>query len=399
MKKSKNKKYGGNKSSGTKNVYNDLNDELTITENASAALNWNDEPNKDKIFSMRNFECDANIYINIKEVLSNGTDDAQKSVATFVKRISLLKQKVSAPQRTASPAIVQMTQKPHVPTPTSAAAAVPVLAAAPAPATPTVNNNAAAIAATAKISIVNGIGHGQFTQKQSVNARQTLSAQTPAQIQSLQNALTRHNISNVVSAVPIASSPIVSVQNALNAPFTIVSSHAHSPLVACAPHAPPLANMQQPIAYAPNASNTPNVPQLLDLPQRVRLRNRAYSIHFAPNEQVIPSLITARRQSFGGNLLTPSHAIQSTQTSAAATAAATAAAAAAAQEASDHTYTRATMVNSPNFHHQNGHRPTPPPPYMTQIHAQDFAMTKNCPTPTPMTTLKVLTPDDLNSRK
>lgn len=361
-------------------MYNDLNDEFLLTENAAAALNWSDEPHKDKIFSMRNFACDANIYINIKEVLTNGTDDTQKKVATFVKRISLLKQKVSSPQRTASPT-VHVIQKPIVPAP----AAVPVLARS---------------TAAAKASIDNGIGHGQVTQKSSANARQQQSMQTPVQMQALKNALTRHNIPANMVGTPNASSPIASVQNASNAPYTTVSLHAlhainmapQSPLVACAPHALPLANNMQPIAYAPNVPNASNVPHLLDLPQSVRLRNRAYSIHFAPNEQ-IPGHITARRKSFGNDLLTPSHAIQSV-----------AAAAAADQDGFDHTYTRSTMSNSLNYYQQNGQRASVGVgPFITKIHAQDIAA-KNSPTPTPtpapvlMTTLKVLTPDDLNSR-
>lgn len=379
-----------------------------ITENTSATLNWNDEPNKDKIFSQRNFECDTSIYVNIKEVLNTGTPETQHKVANFVKRISLLKQKDTAPpqQRTILPVVNP--QNPHVPAPAQAPSpiAATAVSAAPVSAAPTPQSSC----------VVNGFTHGPFAQNQSVNpVRQLSTMHTPAQIQSLQSALARHNITNTIH------SPML--QNALKAPspYTAVSSHAlhatQSPQVACAPQATPLANVQ-PISYVPatssasnalNASNTPNGPQLLDLPQRVRLRNRAYSIHFEPIEQ-IPTQIIARRQSFGNGLLTPisSHAIQTIQTAAPAAASAinatiaTLSTATAAQQP-DHTYTRSTLANSPNYYPQNGQRPTPPPPppppqYMTQIHARDIAM-KNCATPNPPTQLKVLTPDDLNSRE
>lgn len=395
---------------------------------------------------MRNFQCDANIYINIKEVLSNGTDDPQKKVATFVKRISMLKQKVDASQRNPSSPVVHLIQKPTVPATvprpspppvaavavatTSATAAAPppnatvpaVAAARSVPAPPATVSAVSAVKTTSttatKISIVNGIGHGQIAQKQQA-LRQISSLQTPAQMHTLKNALTCHKVSNMVNT-PIASPPRPSVQNTLLVPTTTISSlltiskTTQSPHPVCgAPQVPPLANnvsnilQTAPFApIAPNVSNastdTSNVPQLLDLPQRLR-RNRAYSIHFAPNEEL--ASVNGRRQSFGADILTPSHVIQSAQSLAVATTATAASVAAAAngavvaQEPSDHTYTRSVSVNPPNVYQQNGQQPTPPPPYMTTIHAHNIAA-KICP-PAALSpkTLKVLTVDDLNSRK
>lgn len=349
----------------------DSSDDLMITENTSAAMNWNDEPNKDKMFTLRNFECDANIYINIKEALNSGTAETQHKVANLVKRISLLKQKRNAPQRAPSP--------PHAPAQAPVQMSSPALAAALAGSTAT------------PPPPVNGFAYGRGAQ----NHQQPLSVrklstmqQTPVQTQLLQSALARHNGPTMMPA-SIASAPVASVQNTLNAP----SNMPQSPQVACAPQRTPqptpLANMQ-PIAYAPNASNAPNAPTLLDLPQRVRLRNRAYSIHYAPNEQ-IPSQIIARRQSYGNGLLTPLPSLQ-VAIACSPSADATAASSTAAAQQPDHTY---TMSNSANFHSQNGQRPTPPPPpFMTHIHAREIAAT-----PKPPTQLKVLTPDDLNSRK
>lgn len=375
-KKSKNKKCNSSKSSTPKNAH-DFSDDVLINENTSAPLNWNDDPNKDnKIFSLRNFECDPNIYINIKEVLNNGSAETQHKVTNLVKRIGSLKQKRSAPQRAPSP---------HVPAEAPAHNASPVLAAALA-------NSAAKPSPT---SAVNGrnLQHPQ----QPLSVRKLSTMQTPAQVQSLQNALAQQN------------RPIAPVQNALNGgPYTAVVSHAlhasnmpQSPQVACAPQATPLANMQ-PIAYAPNASNAPNAPTLLDLPQRVRLRNRAYSIHFAPNEQV-PGLITARRQSYGHGLLTPLPTMQAAVACTALTGA-TAASSTDTPQQPEHNHTRFPMSNSPNFFSQNGQRPTPPPQFITQIHAREIAVKNTAtpnpsPSPNPPKQLKVLSVDDLNSRE
>lgn len=370
----------------------DLSDDLLITENASAPLNWNDEPNKDnKIFSMRNFECDANIYINIKEVLNNGTAETQSKVANLVERISLLKQTRKVPPRVPSPrpCTITIDEAPAL-TPS------PMLAAA-------LSNSAAKPAAPT--SAVNGLANGRNVQNHQhpLSVRRLSTLQTPAQMQSSPSPLARHN-----RPILPASTPIPSIQNALHAPYTAaVVSHAsnmpQSPQVACAPQATPLVNMQ-PIAYAPNASNAPNAPTLLDLPQRVRLRNRAYSIHFAPNEPN-PGQISTRRLSYGHGLLTPLPQLQVAVPCTASTDA-TATPSIDTTQQRNHGFTRFPMSNSPNFYSQNGQQPTPPPPpYMTHIHAREIAEKRSSatpnpnPSPNPLTQLKVLSVDDLNSRK
>lgn len=335
----------------------DFGDDVLITENTAAALNWNDEPNKDKMFSLRNFECDANIYINIKDVLNNGSAETQNKVTNLVKRISLLKQ-IGAPSPAQGP-----------PPAVAEATATAASAVKPTPPNP------------------KGV---TLTQQQSLSVRQSPTVQAPAQIPTLQAALTRNNSKPTAVPTSSASTPIAFIRNAGNAsPYALVASPAlhasnmpnpQSPQVACAPQAIPLATMQT-TAFTPNESNASNTPMLLDLPQRFRLRNRAYSIHFAPIEQA-PSQIIARRQSYGYGLVSAD---------------ATAATSISTAQPPDHTYTMA-----------NGQRPTPAPlpplPYMTHIHAREIAV-QNCPTANtaPVSNqpkqLKILTPDDLNSRK
>lgn len=352
-------------------MQNDFNDDFKVTENSAAPLNWVDEANKDKIFSMRNFESDANIYINIKEVLSTGTNAPQQKIANFVKRITLMKQKIGGSQPP-----IHIIKK----------ASVSASAEAATPSPPAINNVSGVVVATAS---------AQVQRNSTANG-----------LANMQNAMLRHNVSNLltspnvsVAIAPAAHSPISTVgKNGSNASYATVSSHAlhaknNSPMAACvqkaaiplAPHTPSM----QPTAYAPNASNapiasnTPNVPQLLDLPARVRIRNRAYSVHYAPNEYSAMRLnLPARRQSIGDSLI---HSNQpDTEPS--------------ADQSTDHTYTRATIQNPPNSLLQNGQRP-PPPPYMTHVHAPEIVRSLPAHPNTPTTTLKVLTPDDLNSRK
>lgn len=353
-----------------KQLQNDMDDEFQrqiITKNSSATLNWIDEPNKDKIFALRNFECDANIYINIKEVLSSGTNAPQQKIASFVKRISLLKQKIGQTQHTKAP-IAHVIPKPISASPSPSSPIIPAQTLAP------------------RKTIVNGMANAQAS---------IVQTSAPPSMQILRNATIGTNGPKIVmaSSVSIAnastsilSAPISTIstgQSALNGvPHTIVSSPAlhatanvqQSTQVVSAPHTP----NTQPVRCASNG------PQLLDLPARVRLRNRAYSIHVAPAEYNVNQLNPlARRPSIGNKSPAPNQS---------APVAATVVSVASVQQAFDHSYTRPTMpISSQNFYLQTMQRPTAPP-YMTKVHAQDFA--KSAPQ-----TLKVLTPDDLNSRK
>lgn len=335
-----------------------MSDDEVISENGAATLNWIDEPNKDKIFALRHFECDANIYMNIKEVVSSGPNPTQQQIANFVKRITLLKQKTGKAQHHKSPPAYVIQKPAATVAPTQASMPTSVIATSQAP----------------RHSIVNGI-----PMQQPASVRTS----TP-NVQILRSAIMANGNPAIVfpiASTSVASSAISTISTMSNAtPYPTVSSAA----LHTAPNLPQSAQATsaaytqstQSIGYAPSG------PQLLDLPQRsARFRSRAYSMYFESNPECNPMPINAagRRQSIGNNasLVQPMQLANANGD---------------AQRVFDHTYTRPTMTNTSNFYIQTSvQRPTPT--YITKIHAPEIIK------PCVPNLLKVLTPDDLNSRK
>lgn len=169
----------------------------------------------------------------------------------------------------------------------------------------------------------------------------------------------------------------------------------------CRENLSPISLIQQPLALnlvTPNASPqtilnvTPVVqtlPHLLSLP-RLPLRNRALSMHMSQSEYSATARLSDRRQSISDNgpPQTNSPPVQSNTT------------------ALDHTYTNVSTTKKQPTILRIPKGNLPPPPYMTKVHHADFLQNRPPPQPQasktpaqPPTTLKVLTPDDLNSRK
>lgn len=232
-------------------------------------------------------------------------------------------------------------------------------------------------------------------------------------VQSNTDNTVTHTSANVTTVQPPLQSP--NQAKAQNLPRT--PGRLNSPQVSVAQPvsvismAPPQASPAT--ANPPTAATAaiPTLPQLLSLPTRVPMRTRTMSMCMSQSEysQVAARLPSTRRQSVCDN----NQAAKTNSPSALSKA-----------TALDHSYTNSSAAKTPESakvpNRLNG-VPYLPPPYMTKVHNADFLQARPTPPPAhmqpplqpqsqpqptasktpqlPVTTLKVLTPDDLNSRK
>lgn len=179
------------------------------------------------------------------------------------------------------------------------------------------------------------------------------------------------------------------------------------------PGTPNMANIPHvfhPSNGVPNASNGPNVsnspmpngshaqasPHSLSKPSRAPLRNRAMSIHSSVVERSAAARLSdKRRQSICIDDIRKSRALNGV--------------------ANEHTYAISRSPSVTTVHHRlsgpqmnpyayNAHvQPSVSPPFMTKIHSpalmHELETPPKTPTPVSQSTLKVLSVDDVNSRK
>lgn len=335
-------------------------------------MNWIDEPSKDKLFTVRNFESDAKVYREIKRIVEKSSNLVDEMKLTnFVKRMTLLKQQMNSGVTPHEP-----NRKPQNSSNTQ---------------TPINAKNASNVTPRAPI-----------TQQQPTNSPSN---------------------SNGQSAPYAPHAP-----HTPNGQFTLmvpkgVSGQSNGPSLPYAPHTPNVGSTPIPMAsFVPNpvtttnesmntASNivtstpiVPGVPQLLGLPQRVPFRNRAMSMHYSAAEYNPAQPISGRRQSVCD------HFAQQNQQK---------------QQHQQYKHEQPQQQQQRQFDHRHGrHQPYPgaqqgraqsqlqpgvpqpvPPPYMTKVHSSDLVLNAPSPqqqlktaTPPVQSTLKVLSVDDLNSR-
>lgn len=368
-----------NKKSGIKTPKtapaHEVSEEFTIKENGSAALNWIEDANKEKLFSIRNFESDAKTYIEIKRVNENG-NLAELKLANFVKRIKLLKHQACG-------ALQENIRRSQI-----------LGSNQSAPVTNDLNTQPSANLITES----NAPPQSPTTQQPS-NAQRATTPSTRPYAPRTPNGQIQSNAPNAPYAPHTPNEP-----HTPNAPST--PSMSNVPYAPIALNASNATNTPNGLDAPPNSSNipsTPNVPQLpqlLSLPVRVPFRNRAMSMHYSAAEyNAAARLPSARRQSVCDNAPntndsfipqrdpTTNHANMQ----------------APAQIQAQRTYSRTSRPILPKPFYTQGIQQGRPQaiPYMTQIHNSDLAMSAPPPqsiAPPSHSTLKVLTPDDLNSR-
>lgn len=238
-------------------------------------------------------------------------------------------------------------------------------------------------------SIVNKIN--EFKQK--ANRNKDMPAKQPAMPIA---AVSPHNGHNGNGMLMVPNVP--TVPNIHNGPTT--------------PGTPNMANIPQVFhpSNVPNALNGPDVskspmlngshpqasPQLLSIPNRVPLRNRAMSIHSSVVERSAAARLSdKRRQSICVDDIRKNRKLNGV--------------------ANEHTYAKSKSPTVTTVHHRlsipqmspyayNAHvQPSVSPPFMTKIHdpamMQGLETPPKTPTPVSQSTLKVLSVDDVNSRK
>ncbi|XP_055316825.1 nucleolar protein dao-5-like isoform X2 [Sitodiplosis mosellana] len=322
-----------------KNTSCDVSEEFTIAGNQTAALNWIDETLKEKPFSLRNFETDKPIYNNIKSVPIADVLTKQK-LATIIKNINQRKGNTIGLAN-------ENGRKSHGLNETTPAKQTEI-----------------------------GMNQSKPVENGSNRASSNVpTVQPPLQSPIQNSSTTAHN-----SSIPIKT------PTRLNPPQVPVVQ----PVIAIS-LAPPNASqaVASPVA---NATGGPMLPQLLSLPARVPMRLRAMSMHTSQNEySAAGRLSSMRRQSVCDN--NPPAKTNSPSALSKVT-------------ALDHSYTNSTAAKAPETTNKMRLNAVQylPLPYMTKVHHVPPAPAQPQPQPQaktpklPTTTLKVLTPDDLNSR-
>lgn len=347
----------------SKSTQNDSYEELMITDNQSAALNWYDESFKEKPFTLRNFETDKPIYLNMRGVSNDSNGSTKEKLMRLIKTINNRKEQAinNAPEIVKKSCALDLTT----------------------PSTPIENGNNRISSNVPAITV-------QSTLQTQTNNSSPIPAQMPQQVIVTKPAI----VSKPVSQQVIVSNTVVTATATPEQPMVITPSTATMPTVP-----------------AQCVANTLILPQLLSLPSRVPHRNRAMSVHASHAEYSAASRLSARRKSVCENNRPAepkscSPTINNLSKGI----------------ALDHAYAnggklsyRSNLPKTVITAHQ------PPPAYITQVHSKDFLQNSRSqhipvtsspqipkpaptptsapiPTPTP-TTLKVLTPDDLNSRK
>lgn len=348
-------------------------------------MNWIDEPSKDKLFSVRNFDCDAKVYRGIRRLSEKGSSLDEMKLTNFVKRIKLLKQQANSGVALQEPNRKQQNES-HTQLPVN-----PMNASNVAPRAP-------------------------ITQQQSSNTPSPHNGVSAPYAPHTPNGQFMLMVSNGVNGPPngpslpyaphtpnIASTPMATASFVLN------------PMISTNESINTTSNIGTTTPNAPNAPNAPALPQLLGLPQRVPFRNRAMSMHYSAAEYSPAHLTSARRQSVCDNV-PPSNnpfAQQKQQMR--------------QQRPYDHVSrnerpivprpytTQGSQQERTQSQLQPGTPQSTPPPYMTKVHNSDLVL--NAPAPQqqqqqpktqqqqppktatqPLHTLKVLSVDDLNSR-
>lgn len=341
----------------SKNAYGDVNDEFQIVGNQTISLNWIDEVLKDKPFSLRNFQTEKPVYNTIKSIPFADVITKDK-LATLIRTINLRKGGTISLSK-------ENGQKSYVLNVTMPAESMEIDTNRPK-------------------SVENGI-------------------------QSNTDNMINHTSSNVPAVQPPLQSPNQgTAHNSLNSPQVSVAQPVT--VISMAPPKASPATVNPPNAVA-TAAVTPSLPQLLSIPSRVPMRNRTMSMCMSQSEysQVAARLPSTRRQS-----VCDSNQLKKTNSPSALSKA----------TALDHSYTNSATIKMPeSVKVQNRPNGVPylPPPYITKVHSVDFLQSRPTPPPAhmqpplqlqsqpqpqasktpqlPVTTLKVLTPDDLNSRK
>lgn len=275
-KKQKNKRRP---SKTPKITYDDTIKEQTPIGNQSAALNWTEETSKDKIFSIGTFENDTKFYTDIK---IQNQSDAKNVIKNKIQWIS---NKINAYQ--------------------------------------------------------------QQTQNHDITARRP-----PMPLAAVSSPHNGHHSISMVSNVPA----VPNVHNVPSTPGTLNTAGLSS----VATNVPPMHNAKAITPNVPNGSSTPvarplNSPTLLHLlnkPNGVPLRNRAKSVHMSAMEYNAAGRVSSRRQSlYSGNNESPMNGVGTNQAYA--------------------------TTNSPQWIHDSRMRQqfNQPPPYMTKIYGANLMKT------------------------
>lgn len=407
----------------------DCTDEFEITDNISAALNWIDEPVKEKLFSFRKFEIDSKIYMDIKPTTPPpGLPTAELHIPKIIQKIGKIKEhglsRPQEPSRKSSngasnggevlnnksksnavrPAIVDQNRSnaSSVP-PTQKSKPIKPVNILPKPSTGIASNgrntpidlNARNSPIPTNPILTNPILTNMLTSESLLRPRFSTTngpnMPDPRHQNAASNAVNQANGSIVLSSLNINAlqahqrSSLQSMPNPQNhlPPNIRVPMQNGAPVVPYTPPHPMNTMNASNASYAStgisngivSGATAPNVivmqqPQLLALPNNLMPRSRAMSVHTSASEYNAQRL-SNRRQSVCDNMNTNTIP-------------------------PDHSYVRAAPQQYAGQQvNEHPDQRALPPPYMTKVHNVDFM--KN--TPPPQTTLKVLTPDDLNSRK
>lgn len=399
-----------NKSSTTKNAQYEENDDYSITESESASVNWSDETHKDKLYTSRDFESDTSIYNDVKKA-EELNQSFEPNEVNFVQRIKKARELsrnphpvvVNQPRPAAnaivntalagilrigpnavpSPSIVQ--QATNISKPSNS----PKIVSAQQPTDPATQTIALEIRSVHSLPI----SCPHYTSTPNVSDQRLKIISPAVTTTAATNRVPTPNTNPNPIPIPNSSSGIsTSTFSAVNVPSRVyvpnplkspiqkpndtsmvpTSVAAHNPRMPYAPHTPNVHNTPN-VAHVPcptNEINSPRLPGLLGLPIP---RNRAKSMYYSATEYPPMNM---RRPS--DDLSTQNPANRQSK-----------------DDYSQHLYNQAMCRQS---------IAQLPPPYMTQVHTPELAKcnTQMPPAAVPspnLSTLKVLTPDDLNSRK
>lgn len=341
---------------------NEISDDFTIAGNQTAALNWIDEVIKDKPFTLRNFETDKSIYNNIKPV-PNIDDMAEQKITAIINNITAHK----------TNALTQAKEK---------------------------DLRAHGLIATtpAKPTEIIGDYNRYRSAGMAMHRRKTIDQATPAE-----NGIipTSPNVTSVQTSMqpPSHSTPITARSSPAPVFTPIRLNSPQNPVIAISSAQPVhVISVVQPVNVVNITAQSPisnpvnkTLPHLLSLPTRVPLRNRAMSVSMSQNEYTATTRLNQRRPSVCDNNLPKTNSPS---------------AASKVIALDQHKYINGDAQKTPQPLKVDPRATFLPPAFMTKVHDTQFINSQTqLPSPVPITkpaalsTLKVLTPDDLNSRK